>query len=209
MNILAVDLCLPSGSVAVIGNNGVLSSSMWNQPRKHEVLVFPEIQRCLETSEIKLKPDIDLVVVTNGPGSFTGVRLSVSIAKGFRESGLNVCSVTTLEALTFPFLNLNRPVMALIFGRRKKFYCYIRDRKKIYLSPSDLEVEQVMDNVKSIQPIVVATGSGLENLSGIDFIKFNYPLAVSAGLYAARYGCHESLKPLYIRNHDAKRGKNV
>jgi tRNA threonylcarbamoyladenosine biosynthesis protein TsaB len=98
MKLLGMDTSSPSGSVALLDGNDVVSESMIEgSPAYSDKLLF-EIDAMLKGSGIKLN-EIDGFVITTGPGSFTGLRVGISLLKGFiLATEKPFASVNTLEA---------------------------------------------------------------------------------------------------------------
>ena len=82
---LALDTSGPVGSVAVVRQEGderrVLANEVIEKGMKHGVELFPALERVLAESRITVD-DLDLVAVGTGPGSYTGLRVGVTAARG-------------------------------------------------------------------------------------------------------------------------------
>jgi tRNA threonylcarbamoyladenosine biosynthesis protein TsaB len=98
MKILGMDTSSPSGSVALLDDNDIVSESLIEgSPAYSDKLLF-EIDAMLNGSGTKLN-EIDGFVITTGPGSFTGLRVGISLLKGFiLATEKPFASVNTLEA---------------------------------------------------------------------------------------------------------------
>ena len=66
--------------------------------------------------------DIDLFAVSEGPGSFTGVRIGVSFVKGLAFGGKTCVGVSTLEALAYNMLGFKGIISPVMDARRGQFY---------------------------------------------------------------------------------------
>lgn len=80
MKLLAIDTSTECASVALIAN-GIISSSQQTAQRQHAQLLLPMIDQLLVDAGIGLN-QLDGIVFGRGPGSFTGLRISCSVAKG-------------------------------------------------------------------------------------------------------------------------------
>lgn len=118
---LALDTSTPVGSVAVGRDDTVLSESLLRVRATHSEAVLPEIDRLL--SGCGLAPsDIEAVVVGGGPGSFTGVRIAASLAKGMCHArGLMLFSYSSLAAVAAGS-GCEQPVCAMFDARRGQVY---------------------------------------------------------------------------------------
>ena len=76
MKILALETSAKSVSAAVTESGTVLASAYQNRGLTHSVTLMPLLDGMLQAAGLTLD-DMDLIAVTNGPGSFTGVRMCV------------------------------------------------------------------------------------------------------------------------------------
>ena len=192
---LAVELSLPEGSVAVERDGEVVSQVAWLRPKLHAEVVYSQIERALNLAGVK-KEEIEEVVVSSGPGSFTGVRLSVTLGKAFKAAGFRVLCTTTLRALAQGYEELGFTPVPLIPARRGRVYAQI-GRELL-----DAELHLVVERLKELpNPLIVYKGEA-ELPEGVKAVKEKTPLAVK--LLAVN---REELSPLtfhYVREHDAK-----
>lgn len=124
MKILAVDTTATSASVAVCEGNTVLATYTQKNGLTHSETLLPMIEAVLKN--LKLTPDdIDMFAVSEGPGSFTGVRIGVAALKGLAFGKNKICvGTSTLDALArnaqgLPGRFLAVPVMD---ARRSQLY---------------------------------------------------------------------------------------
>ena len=98
MTILALDASSVSCSACVSENGKILAEAFINTALTHSVTLLANIKKVLEQSE-KTIEDIDLIAVTAGPGSFTGVKIGVACAKGLAfERDIPCFAVSSLAA---------------------------------------------------------------------------------------------------------------
>ena len=99
MNTLAIDTSGKAASIAILSDHSVLCEIYLNTGLNHSVVLLPELDRALKLLNMKLE-DLDLLVSTTGPGSFTGLRIGLSTLKGMALSLRKpLVGVSTLEAL--------------------------------------------------------------------------------------------------------------
>ena len=79
---LYIDTSLSDVSIACLKDDTLLNSIVRNIPNKHSVYTLSYIKEVLDNSNID-KKDIDNIFVVNGPGSFTGIRIGLTIAKTY------------------------------------------------------------------------------------------------------------------------------
>jgi tRNA threonylcarbamoyladenosine biosynthesis protein TsaB len=101
--LLGIDTCGPSGSVALgrlTGDSVDLAAQKELAGRTYSATVVAAVEELLTSHAIRLV-DIGCIVVVNGPGSFTGVRVGLSAAKGLAEgAGIPVVAISRLEVLS-------------------------------------------------------------------------------------------------------------
>ena len=99
MRLLLIDTCGPTGSVALADTSPALIANEVLPGRSASERLIPVIRRLLEAQAWKLH-DLAAIVVVNGPGSFTGLRVGLSAAKGLSEaSGVPLIAISRLTVL--------------------------------------------------------------------------------------------------------------
>ena len=106
MKILAIDTSTPVGSIAIVEDALLKAQHILNINATHNQRLLPGIDRILKEAECSLN-DLDAFAVSLGPGSFTGLRIGISIVKGLAwATGKPLAGVPTLDALAanIPFV---------------------------------------------------------------------------------------------------------
>lgn len=123
--------------------------------------MLPSIQNVL--NYVGLTPDqLEFVALCQGPGSFTGLRLSYSALKAFTLSfNIPVYAIPTLEAAALPYSSFPGAVVAVLDAKKHRYYASIYRNGKENLAPVDAELGDIL---KSLDPEerILATGSGAE-----------------------------------------------
>src|SRR5580693_9283048 len=104
MRVLAIDTALGACSAAVLdtADGGIVASESLAMARGHAEALMPLVARVMQTACLAFH-DLDRVVVTTGPGSFTGLRVGIAAARGLGvATGLPVIGVSTLSAYAAP-----------------------------------------------------------------------------------------------------------
>jgi len=118
--ILAVDTTGPSGSIALVGDTGVIEEVPMESPDGFAHVVFGEIGALLQRQRIGIG-EIDGFASASGPGSFTGVRIGLTAVKGLAEAtSKQVIAVSNLKVLASYGTREYRA--ALIDARRGEVY---------------------------------------------------------------------------------------
>ena len=122
MKVLALDSTAKSGSAAVLDGERALAVFTTDSGNTHSESHLPMAEAVMEKSRVPLDA-IDLVAVTAGPGSFTGVRIGVSVITGLAFGRNKPCvGVSTLEALAEGLSPLGGLLCPVMDARRNQVY---------------------------------------------------------------------------------------
>lgn len=221
MRILAFDTTLGACSAAVFDASAgrLLAHAFEPMARGHAEALVGMVGDVLSRSGVALSA-IDRIAVTLGPGTFTGVRIGLSLARGLKlAQGTPVCGLTSLEAIR---LNVSdnaeaRPVACLIDARRGEFYlaAWSAEGDEI-LAPCAVRHDEAVSIVPS-GSLVIGTGADrlIETAGGDGFHRARAPdLPDAARIAEAAAGLtpgDEPPRPIYLRPPGAKlpaRGQN-
>ncbi|WP_119167382.1 tRNA (adenosine(37)-N6)-threonylcarbamoyltransferase complex dimerization subunit type 1 TsaB [Algihabitans albus] len=135
--VLAFDCAGRALSVALGRGGGLLAARREERLRGHGERLFGLIEELLAETGLDY-PDIDLIAVTRGPGSFTGLRIGLAAARGLALArGRPVFAATTFElamAGVRSAQRLNRHIVALIDSKRQELFVQIQAAS---LDPAD------------------------------------------------------------------------
>jgi tRNA threonylcarbamoyladenosine biosynthesis protein TsaB len=134
MRLLLIDTCGSEGSVALAeGEPGprIVASDVLPGRSASEKLI-PVIRQMMEIEGWKLR-DLAAIGVVHGPGSFTGVRVGLSAAKGLSEAGgVPLIAISRLAVLAAAAEEPDGDVCAVVDAGRGEFYCGVyADRRRI------------------------------------------------------------------------------
>lgn len=122
MKILAFDASAAVGAVALTEGEECVCSLHTQGAHTHSETLLPLAQTALESAGWTI-PDIDLFACAVGPGSFTGVRIAVSLVKGLAFPEDKPCvGVSSLEALAYPLKDHDGVVCPMLDARRGNVY---------------------------------------------------------------------------------------
>src|SRR6056297_2112414 len=122
MNILSIETSSVVASVAISNDEGILGEITINHPRTHSQKLMPIIKYIFNNLSLTIG-DIDLIVVSNGPGSFTGVRIGLTTAKALAHPNRTpIVTISTLDSLGMNLSAYNGKVISVVDGRRKKVF---------------------------------------------------------------------------------------
>jgi len=172
--ILNIETSVPICSVSIASNGICLAESRSNTPNDHIAQLTTLIIENLKKTGNKIK-DLDAIAVSSGPGSYTGLRIGVSTAKGMCHAiNKPLIAVNTLRSMVEPLLNLYTDTdtlfCPLIDARRMEVYTAIYNRSgKVIFPPQPLLFDETGFSEYLDQVKVVFFGSGL--LKGKPFLQ--------------------------------------
>lgn len=228
MIVLGVECSALSAGAAVVEDGKLLSECFVNCGLTHSETLLPMIDSAL-TMAGKDIGDIDLIAVSDGPGSFTGLRIGVGTVKGLAiGAGKKVLGVSPLKALCFNVPNAKGEIAAIMDARRGQVYCGIYKWDKgnlIEIRGADaMPLDELLQNaVEGTTFVGDGAAAFKEKISGVLGDKAVFPSdnlifqrASSIAMAALDYeGIDEKeLLPIYLRRPQAERerlekGQNI
>jgi tRNA threonylcarbamoyladenosine biosynthesis protein TsaB len=124
--ILAIDAATQYASLALYNPDGIYAEEAWYSGRHHTVELMPRIGRMLKLANLQVA-ELTALAVSLGPGSFTGLRIGLAVAKGMAlPHKLPVVGVPTLEIVAYPLRLGGLPVWAIAQAGRGRILaaCY-------------------------------------------------------------------------------------
>lgn len=170
MKILGIETASMACAAAVVENGHILTENSLTQPHIHSEKLIAIIDNVLTLSD-----GFDAIAVSIGPGSFTGLRIGLSVAKGLAyASGKPIVAVSTLEALANNLVLNNKVsegsvICSLTDARRDEFYTAMYRKQdgelRMYLEPQALRFDVFLKKLSSDEINFVGDGSEkLQNL---------------------------------------------
>lgn len=216
MKLLALDTAANLCSVAVLDvESGVMLAEISDDIGKgHAERLMGIIEQTLRSAGVALG-EIGRIAVSIGPGSFTGVRVGVSTARGFSLAlQCPAVGITTLEALAFDAAKQypGRPVHSIIDARREEVYAQsFKGDGTAASEPTVTNLPEILELLSTSGQFPVLSGSG----AGLVNERLEKPLEIAAAgatgtieafarIGAARVETGEAPKPLYLRGLDVK-----
>lgn len=174
MLLLALETTTTRGGVAVTKDGKLLSAIRWEKGKSHSELLTPAIQKVVEDSGIHLT-NLDLIAVDRGPGSFTGIRVSINAARalGFSlQKRILVCD--SLSVLAHSVISPQLPVISLLNAHKNLLYVRIFSAGKL---------------VPTMEPTVMS-------VDALEKLVLSPHLCVGEG-----YGVYEKFMSAQLRSH--------
>ena len=150
--ILAVDTATSVAAVALWSPSRLLAEETWVTNGKHTVELLPTIDRLLTRAGLQPQ-DLSALAVTQGPGSFTGVRIGMSLVKGLALSlDIPMVAVPTLDVTAYGQSARHLPVRAVIqAGRGRLCWADYRWHHRQWHQQGEVSLGTVADIVSGVQ----------------------------------------------------------
>lgn len=119
MKILAIDTSNHPMSVALVEDEQLLATTTLNMVRNHSIYLMPAISKLFEL--VQWQPtDLDRVVVAQGPGSYTGVRIAVTTAKVLADTEkIDLVGISSLAVLARNVVPTSPAIIVPFFDARR------------------------------------------------------------------------------------------
>ncbi|MCG2712195.1 MAG: tRNA (adenosine(37)-N6)-threonylcarbamoyltransferase complex dimerization subunit type 1 TsaB [Candidatus Omnitrophica bacterium] len=216
MYCLAIDTSSKYLCVAMIKDKQVLGQYNMAHDRQHSVLLLSKIEKVLSASRLSIS-DIDCLAVDIGPGSFTGLRIGITTAKGLSlaldKPIIGLCSLDLIAASQKDSGDIICPV---IDAKRRQVYSAlyecsqnkIKRKGKYFLGSIDELLEKVKGKVVFCGDALSLYKDKIQNHRDIQPVlgaeKYWFPLAVSFstlcyGMYRKKdFKSAQQITPLYL-----------
>jgi tRNA threonylcarbamoyladenosine biosynthesis protein TsaB len=118
--LLAIDTSTKSVGLALYDGVRVVGETLWRSEGYHTVELAPALKKLLQLCHVE-PMQLKVLAVALGPGSFTGLRIGLSLAKGMTQAlDLPIIGVPTLDFLAYAQPLQNLPLVAVLQAGRKR-----------------------------------------------------------------------------------------
>ncbi len=138
--ILSIESTTNICSVALSKNKKLITLKETDIDNSHSKLLSVFIEKIITENNLTVS-DLDAIAVSKGPGSYTGLRIGVSLAKGLcYGANLPLISINTLKSLAFGYINKIKKF------QEKTLFCPMIDarRMEVYYSVFNIELEELI-----------------------------------------------------------------
>ena len=167
MNILAIESSALAASVAIAKDGALIAQYVQNNRQTHSRTILPMLEAMLKNCDWRLQ-DIDVIAVAAGPGSFTGLRIGISIAKGLAWQGDKLCcGVSTLEAMAYTLSHMEGAVICPVMDARRDqiysglFFCENGTIRRLCADRA-IGLPEWLEELKQIQGRKILIGDGAQ-----------------------------------------------
>lgn len=182
MKILALETSAVAASVAVCEDEALVAQAFQRTGLTHSATLMPMVESMLKNTGLTLA-EMDLIAVAAGPGSFTGLRIGVSAAKGLAWPLDKPCAgVSTLEAMAWQLSGMEGVICAAMDARRQQVYnalFELVDGKPVRLSPDRaISLDDLQAELANVEKTQIMVGDGA-HLCYNAFQKCGYPVKMT------------------------------
>ena len=182
--ILTIETTSEICGVSLIKDNKVLYDNNINNGFNHSITLFNNIDNALKRNKFDMSK-IDIIKVSNGPGSFTGIRIGVAAAIGLSEKyNTKIEYIDTLDSLAYNVIGKNDVIISMIDAKCDRAYisiyysnCLKKISKDIIVNINEFctEINKFFSNSKISFALV---GSGATNYQTIlkNNLTINYKI---------------------------------
>lgn len=221
--ILAVDATTKTASSAIYHNGKIIADFTLNNGYTHSQTLLPMIAQALEHAACQIA-DLEAIIVANGPGSFTGIRIALATVKGLAHSdNIPIYTTSTLRALRYHGRYFDGLVCPILDARRNQVYAAVYDQKgALIYEESTYLIDQLCEQLAANRVLFVGDAVAvhakrikeilpqeavLADLSTVNNTAVGLIDAYLAG-HAARHD-YDQVSALYLRKPQAEREREA
>lgn len=226
MKILALDSSSNVASVAVMDGSTLIGEYSTNHKKTHSQTLMPMVEDLLQAVEMDVA-DIDLFAVSNGPGSFTGLRIGLATAKGLAHACEKpLLGVSTLEAMAYNLPHCAGLVVPILDARRDQVYTAVYAWRggalHTHTAPCAVSITELLEILQQTGREAVFLGDGVARFGAqiqdtlgplARFAPGSVALQRASSVAVAAYASYQqsgartcyTVAPVYLRKSQAER----
>ena len=225
MKILGIDTSTKFCNLGLIEDEDIIIEyAISGIKKKHSSILLPAIKDLLKTIDLKME-EINGIAVSLGPGSFTGLRIGLCVAKGLCYArSLPLLGIPTLDAMAFLLKEIPYLICPILESKKDEIYDVVFRGGDNLHRVMDCKCENIQSLLVRLSPLkekIIFLGDGIKKYR--DIIKekigkdalfidsqFNLPVATSIaflGLEKLKKGEEDdisTLSPFYLRKSEAE-----
>ncbi|WP_020589171.1 tRNA (adenosine(37)-N6)-threonylcarbamoyltransferase complex dimerization subunit type 1 TsaB [Desulfobacter curvatus] len=163
MYLFALSTAEQGASIALFEDNNLVFESGLFSRQTHSKGLLPMIEQAVESREGMSVNRIDGFIAAKGPGSFTGLRIGISMVKGLARAVSKPCAgVSSLDGIAFRFCHAQAPVCVMMDARRNEVYSAVyqfQHGKLIQKGPEMVCAPEVAIDQAGSEALFVGSGS--------------------------------------------------
>lgn len=221
--ILSIETSTPICSAALHEGTELLSYAELRLAKSHSAMLSSLIEQVLQNAQ-KTFSDLQAIAIAKGPGSYTGLRIGTSTAKGICFAHeLPLIAINTLEAMAFRVKPYRHTWLCpMLDARRMEVYCALFDQEMNCLSPTEAKIIEENAFADALESQVIAFfGNGANKCqalikhSNAHFLDDIHPSAQQVGLLAQKAFAENQFEdlayfePFYLKDFVGKKPKKL
>ncbi len=232
MRILGIDSSSLVASVSLLEDGIILGEYTINHKITHSQTLLPMIEQLLNMIDVDINT-VDAVAIAAGPGSFTGLRIGGSTAKGLGQAlSVPIIPVPTIDAMAYNLYMSEAYICPIMDARRNQVYAGVftfdNEHFKVILEQEPMEIDEFLRRIEDLckkdAKNVIFLGDGVPVFTRYINEKLNVPhfyapahlnrqrAAAVATLGAkyyedGKYVKAEEFVPIYLRQSQAEMAK--
>ena len=154
MRILGIDSSSLVASVSVLEDGIILGEYTINHKITHSQTLLPMIEQLLKMIEVEVST-IDAIAIAAGPGSFTGLRIGGSTAKGLAQAlNVPIISVPTIDAMAYNIYMSGAYICPIMDARRNQVYTGVctfeKDKFEVVKEQEPMEIDVLLEELTKL-----------------------------------------------------------
>jgi len=225
LKILGIDTSTKFCNLGLIEDKDIIIEYTINGlKKKHSSILVPAINDLLKAINVKME-EIDGIAISMGPGSFTGLRIGLCVAKGLCYAhSFPLLGIPTLEAMAFPLMGMPHLICPILESKKNEIYDVVFRGEDSLHRVMDYKCEDIQSLLVKLSPLkekIIFLGDGVKKYRDIIkekigedalFIDSQLNLSVATsiaflGLKKLKRGEKDdifTLSPYYLRRSEAE-----
>ncbi len=203
MRVLYIDTSSDYLYSGIVIDDKLISSIKKKYEKDLSKEALPKVIELFDKADITPK-DLDKIIVVNGPGSFTGIRIGITIAKTIGWAlNINITPISGLTAMAIS-CNNNTYKMPLIDARRGYVYgaIYDKDNNNV-IEDSHIDLKDLLDKSKYLDDVTVITNNDID--INLKKEKYNPDILKIVKQFENNEGINPHLvNPIYLKKTEAE-----
>lgn len=228
MKVLSIESASVTASCAVFEDGNLLGEYTLNHKKTHSEKLMPLIELLMNELGLKIQ-DIDVIAISEGPGSYTGLRIGAAIAKSLSFAlNIPIANVPTTKSLAGNIYDLDKLIVPIMDAKAGRIYTGIykwdEEKLKTVKEQFPCNIDELVEILNEYEEQVIFNGDGSVNyrniieeklnkkayfapnkfnfLNGSTLAAIGYQMALKEELIKA-----SEFKPQYLRLSQAERNK--
>ncbi len=228
MKILAIESASVTASCAVSDDGIILGEYTLSHKKTHSEKLMPLIEALMKELELKIQ-DIDVIAISEGPGSYTGLRIGAAIAKSLAYAvNIPIANVPTTMSLAGNIFDINNMIVPIMDAKAGRIYTGIYKWENSGLAKIKKQfacnIDELIEILNESSESVIFNGDGsvnyrdviedkLNRKANFAAARFNYLNASTLASIGYNMAIKNELinasdfKPQYLRLSQAERNK--